>query len=48
VVAGLNGDFDAGFAKSHLDASLNYGELDSRFVNSSLRSPTTSPLRWTR
>jgi outer membrane receptor protein involved in Fe transport len=36
VVAGLNGDFDAHFAKVNWDASLNYGETDSKFTNSSL------------
>jgi outer membrane receptor protein involved in Fe transport len=36
VVAGLNGDFDAGFAKVNWDGALNYGETDSHFVNSSL------------
>lgn len=36
VVAGLNGDFDAGFATINWDGALNYGETDSHFVNSSL------------
>jgi outer membrane receptor protein involved in Fe transport len=36
VVAGLNGDFDASFAKINWDATLNYGQLDSHFVNESL------------
>src|SRR5262249_13340469 len=36
VVAGLNGDFDVNFAKVNWDASLNYGETDSHFVNESL------------
>jgi outer membrane receptor protein involved in Fe transport len=35
VVAGLNGDFDAGFAKINWDAALNYGQTDSRFTNGS-------------
>ncbi len=36
VVTGLTGDFDGRFAKINWDASINYGETDSRFVNNSL------------
>ncbi len=36
VVAGLAGDFDAGFSKINWDATLNYGETDSRFINQDL------------
>jgi outer membrane receptor protein involved in Fe transport len=36
IVAGLNGDFDAGFAAVKWDAALNYGEMDGHFVNNSL------------
>jgi iron complex outermembrane recepter protein len=37
VVAGLNGDFEAGILGTvNWDASLNYGETDSHFVNTSL------------
>ncbi len=36
VVAGLSGDFDAGFAKINWDGSLNYGETDTRIVNEDL------------
>ncbi len=36
VVTGLAGDFDAKFANVNWDASLNYGETDSHFVNTSL------------
>jgi len=36
VVAGVGGDFDARFANVNWDASLNYGETDSHFVNEDL------------
>jgi len=36
VVAGLGGDFDAGFATINWDGALNYGETDTRFTNESL------------
>ena len=36
VVAGLSGDFDAGFANVNWDGALNYGETDSRFTNNDL------------
>ena len=36
VVAGLGGDFDAGFATINWDANLNYGETDTHLVNQSL------------
>jgi iron complex outermembrane receptor protein len=36
IVAGLRGDFDAGFATINWDGALNYGENDARFRNSSL------------
>ena len=36
VVAGLSGDFDAGFATVNWDGALNYGETDSRFTNNDL------------
>jgi iron complex outermembrane receptor protein len=36
VVAGVGGDFDARFANVNWDASLNYGETDSRFTNNDL------------
>ncbi|HKR87808.1 MAG TPA: TonB-dependent receptor [Phenylobacterium sp.] len=36
VVAGLNGDFDAGFAAVKWDGALNYGETDTRIVDRNL------------
>jgi outer membrane receptor protein involved in Fe transport len=36
IVAGLRGDIDAGLAAVKWDASINYGETDSRFINNSL------------
>ncbi len=35
-VTGLSGDFDAKITKVNWDGAINYGETDSRFVNSSL------------
>lgn len=37
IVAGLSGDFDARFAQVNWDGALNYGETDTRFLNSGLR-----------
>jgi outer membrane receptor protein involved in Fe transport len=37
IVAGLNGDFDAGFAAVKWDGALNYGETDTRIVDRNLR-----------
>ncbi|MFC3068277.1 TonB-dependent receptor plug domain-containing protein [Phenylobacterium soli] len=36
VVAGLNGDFDAGFSTVKWDASLNYGKVKNHITNNSL------------
>ena len=36
VVAGLNGDFDAGFATVKWDGALNYGETDTRILDRNL------------
>lgn len=36
VVAGLNGDFDAGFAAVKWDGALNYGETDTRILDRNL------------
>jgi outer membrane receptor protein involved in Fe transport len=36
IVAGLNGDFDAGFAAVKWDGALNYGETDTRIVDRNL------------
>lgn len=37
IVAGLNGDVDAGFAEVKWDGAINYGETDTRFINHDLR-----------
>jgi iron complex outermembrane recepter protein len=36
IVAGLNGDFDAGFATVRWDGALNYGKVDTHITNNSL------------
>ena len=36
IVAGLNGDFDAGFAQINWDAALNYGKVKNKITNNSL------------
>lgn len=37
IVAGLNGEVDAGFAEVKWDGALNYGETDTRLTNHNLR-----------
>jgi len=37
LLGGLNGDFDAGFAKINWDGELNYGRSENRITNTGLR-----------